>query len=109
MPNLPPVPLMQTKLTYVDRPEISETYADSCVRLMMEGPNCKFEFNVNRFDDPKPSAPPTGRTVTACRLVLPLPAVIDLHAKLTQLIGTLQAQGGVHQVQADQPPAGKPN
>jgi hypothetical protein len=109
MPNSPHVSLMQTKLTHVDRPEISETYADSCARLMMEGPNCKFEFNVNRFDDPKPPAAPTGRTVTACRLVLPLPAVIDLHAKLTQIIGVLQAQGVVHQVQAGQPPTGKPN
>jgi hypothetical protein len=109
MPNLPPVPPMQAKLTYVDRHEVSETFADSCARLMMEGPNCKLEFTVNRFDDPKPPAPPTGRAVTACRLVLPLPAIVDLHAKLTQIIGALQAQGVFQQVPPGQPPAGRPN
>jgi hypothetical protein len=109
---MPPGPLgfPQAKLTYVDRPEISETFADSCGRVTMEGPNCKLEFVVNRFDDPAPPTPPTGKAVTASRLVVPLPGLLDLHAKLSQLIGQLQAQGTIKAIQMGATPAqGKPN
>jgi hypothetical protein len=109
MPNPTPGQLqMSPKMTYVDRPEISETFADSCARMTMEGFNGKLEFVVNRMDDPKPPAPPTGKAVTAFRLVLPLPGIIDLHAKLTQFIGALQAQGILTQL-PQFPQSGKPN
>jgi hypothetical protein len=99
---------MQPLLTYVDRPEIPETFADSCARMTVEGFNAKLEFVVNRMDDPKPPAPPTGKAMTGLRLVLPLPGILDLHAKLTQLIGALQAQGAVQQVPPF-PPSTRPN
>jgi hypothetical protein len=99
---------IQPTVSYVDRPEISETFADSCARLSIEGLNAKLEFVVNRMDDPKPPAPPTGKAMTACRVVLPLPGMIDLHAKLTQLIGALQAQGVLTSI-AQVPHSGKPN
>jgi hypothetical protein len=38
---------MQPLLTYVDRPEIPETFADSCARMTVEGFNAKLEFVVN--------------------------------------------------------------
>jgi hypothetical protein len=104
MPN----PVLGPQLKYVDRPEIFETFADSCARMTLEGFNGKLEFVVNRMDDPKPSAPPTGRALTALRLVLPVPGILDLHAKLTQLIGALQAQGMLTQV-PQSPQSGKPN
>ena len=107
--NLPPEQLeIQPTMTYVDRPEISETFADSCFRLSIEGLNAKIEFVVNRMDDPKPPAPPTGKAMTACRIVLPLPGMIDLHSKLTQLIGVLQAKG-VLKLIAQVPQSGKSN
>jgi hypothetical protein len=110
MPNLPPGPQIQPTMTYVNRPEISETYVDSCARMTIEGFNGKLEFVVNRMDDPTPSAPPTGQAVTAIRLVLPLPGILDLHAKLTQLIGVLQAQGALRQISmAPGSQSGKPN
>jgi hypothetical protein len=94
MPNSPPGPHpVPPQLTYVDRPEISETFADSCARILVEGLNAKLEFTVNRMDDPKPPSPPTGKALTVCRVVLPLPGVIDLHAKLSQILSALQAQG----------------
>lgn len=106
----PPVhrPIQQPAMTYVDRPEISETFADSCFRMTVEGLNAKLEFVVNRMDDPKPPAPPTGKATTVCRIVLPLPGVVDLHAKLSQLLGALQAQGILHQL-PQTPQTGKPN
>ena len=111
MPN-PPLAQhpVQPNLTYVDRPEISETFADSCARVSVEGFNAKLEFIVTRMDDPKPPAPLTGKALTTCRLVLPLPGVLDLHAKLTQIIGALQAQGALKPVaQFPQQTPGKPN
>ncbi len=61
-----PTPQMPT-MVYVDRPEISETYADSCFRISIEGFNAKLEFVVNRMDDPKPGVPPSGKATTADR------------------------------------------
>jgi hypothetical protein len=45
----PPASSMPT-MTYVDRPEISETFADSCFRVSVEGFNAKLEFVTNRMD-----------------------------------------------------------
>jgi hypothetical protein len=111
MPN-PPLGQFQIQptVTYVDRPEISETFADSCARVSVEGFNAKLEFIVTRMDDPKPPAPPTGKAMTTCRLVLPLPGVLALHAKLTQIINALQAQGVLSQIaQFPEQSPGKPN
>jgi hypothetical protein len=65
------------------------------------------EFGVNRLDDPQPAAPPTGKSLTACRLVIPLPGLIDLYARLGAMINVLQQQGVIKTV--TQPPtSGRP-
>jgi hypothetical protein len=69
----------------------------------------KLEFVVNRMDDPKSGVPPSGKATTAARLVLPIPGILDLHGKLTQLIGALQAQGILKQVHVPPMPTGKLN
>jgi hypothetical protein len=48
---------------------------------------------VNRIEESKPPAPPTGKALTVWRLVLPLSGLLDLYAKLAQLVGNLQTQG----------------
>jgi len=93
----PSQPRVQPTMTYVDRPEISETFADGLRRATFDGINTKLEFVVNRMDEHKPPAPPAGQSLTACRLVLPIPCVLELHGKLSQLIGALQAQGVIKQ------------
>jgi hypothetical protein len=70
---MPPQPLpqqAQAQLTYVDQPEISETFADSLRGLTFDGMNLRLEFVVNRLDEPKPPNPPTGKALTACRLIV---------------------------------------
>jgi hypothetical protein len=110
MSNKPPAPQAQPTMTYVNRPEISETYVDSCARMTIEGFNGKLEFVVNRMDDPIPQAPPSGKAITAIRLVLPIPGIIDLHARLSQIIGVLQAQGALRQIpMVPGSESGKPN
>jgi hypothetical protein len=108
MPSHPLLQHVQPKLTLVDRPEISETFVDSLARVSFEGFNAKLEFVVVRMDDPNPPNPPAGRAVTASRIVIPLPGVVEMHAKLTQILDTLKAQGVIQPVSVPQG-GGKPN
>ena len=103
MTNQPAQPI----LTYLDRHEVSETFADSLGKLTVEGFNAKLEFVVNRMDNPSPGSPPTGKAIPICRLVLPFPSMMDLHAKLGALISLMQAQGLVNIIPPT--PPGRPN
>jgi hypothetical protein len=86
-------PQASVQLTYVDRPEIPETFADLLRHATSEGVNVKLEFVVNRFEPAAPGAPITGRSVTACRVIIPLPGLVDMMAKLGSLVANLEAQG----------------
>ncbi|MBI3043903.1 MAG: hypothetical protein HYY78_13880 [Betaproteobacteria bacterium] len=88
---MPQQPTMQ--ITYVDRPEVSETFADTVEKLSFDGQTLRMELCVTRMDDPHPPNPPTGKKYTACRLVLPPLAAIDLANKLQQLVVMLEQQG----------------
>jgi hypothetical protein len=59
-------------LAYVERPEISETYADYLETVVFDGASIRMEFVVNRFDRRNLQGTPSGRRVTAARLVLPM-------------------------------------
>jgi hypothetical protein len=96
------------QVTYVDRDEVSETFVDSIRRAMFDGMNLRIEFTVNRLDDPQPPAPPTGRALTAARLVIPLTGFVAMVQQLNTLVGTLQAQGVLRQIQTP-PTSGRPN
>ncbi|MGH6725847.1 MAG: hypothetical protein ACREB8_04785 [Pseudolabrys sp.] len=100
----PSQPRVQPKMTYVDRPEISDIFADGLRRATFDGINTKLEFVINRMDEHKPPAPPTGQSLTACRLVLPIPCVLELHGKLSQLINALHAQGVIKQTSTGDSP-----
>ena len=84
-------PTMQ--ITYVERPEVSETFADTIEKLSFDGQTLRMELCVTRMDDPTPPNPPTGKKYTACRLVLPPLAALDLANKLQQLVAMLEQQG----------------
>jgi hypothetical protein len=100
---------IQPRLTYADRLEISETFADSLARAWFDAlHNARMEFVVNRLDDPTPGTALTGKSVTACRLVIPLPGLLDLYAKLGAMINTLQQQGVLKPV-VQPPTSGRPN
>jgi hypothetical protein len=103
-----PQPQVAPQLTYVDRPEISETYVDSLGRWTFENMLVKMEFLVTRMDDPNPSAPPTGRATTACRIVIPLPGMIDMLGKLQAIAAQLQAANILRPI-SNPPTAGRPN
>ncbi len=80
-------------LRYVDRPDVTETFADA-VSTLFDGQSLRIEFAVTRLDEIKPNSPITGRRYPACRLVLPPAAAIDLINRMQQ-IGAALTQAGV--------------
>jgi hypothetical protein len=97
-PQRPAQNQMPPKLTHLERLDVPETFADSLGRMTFDGLTVKLEFLVNRFDDVIQGQQPTGRAISACRVVMPIPGVLALHGQLTGLINTLQAQGIIKQI-----------
>ena len=104
----PAQPSGPPKLTYVDRPDIGEVFADSVARVTFDGATLRLEFAVNRLDDVRPGTQQTGRAVTACRLVLPPAGMLDLLGRLNALINALQSQGVLKATPSETQPAGQP-
>jgi hypothetical protein len=71
--------------TYVDLPEISETFADSIYGVLFDGQTLRITFAVNRMDPPQPPNPTTGKCYPACRLVLTPSAAAELSQQLNQI------------------------
>ncbi len=67
--------------------------------MTFDGRDVRIEFCINRYDPPAPPQPPTGDQVTACRLVLQLPAALALLSNLKQLEGSLLASGQLKPIQ----------
>ena len=61
-PNAPQSHSLQIR--FVDRPEISETFADSTRTFTFDGHTMRIEFCTIRMDEPKPPNSPTGATVS---------------------------------------------
>jgi hypothetical protein len=81
-------------IRHFDRPDVAETFADTVTSLIFDGQSLRIEFGVTRLDEVKPNAPITGRRYTACRLVLPPAAAIDLINRMQQ-VGAALTQAGV--------------
>ena len=96
------------RISYVDRPEIVDTFVDALHRATFDGVNVRLEFTINRLDDPQPPTPPTGKALTACRVIIPLTGFLAMSKQFETLFGTLRAQGVLRQVQ-NPLSAGKPN
>ena len=90
---------------YVDRPECSETFADSVNSVFFDGQTMRIEFGITRMDDMKKDQPLTGRRYPACRLVLAPAAAIDLINKMQQTAAALQQAGLVKQADKPETPA----
>ena len=89
---------------YVDRPEVSETFADFVQRIQFDGQTLRLEFCVSRLDDHKPGTPVTGKRFPTCRLVLSAAAAVDLMNKMQQITSGL-VKAGVLKQDAVQTPA----
>ena len=78
------------KLRYQDRPELSETFADSIRSCVFDGQVMRIEFTVSRFDDPGALGILEGRQVPVSRMVLSRGAMNDLFNRMNQLSAALK-------------------
>ncbi len=81
------------KIEYVDRPELTETYADSIQSVSFDGQSLKINFCVTRLDDIKQDQTPSGKRYPACRLVLPPAAAVDLINHMQRISAALTQAG----------------
>jgi hypothetical protein len=81
-------------IRYIDRPEVSETFADSINHVYFDGQSLRLEFGITRLDDVKPNTPVTGRRFPAQRMVLTPMAAVELINRMQQ-VGAALAQAGV--------------
>ena len=81
-------------IRYLDRPDVTETFADSITGLVFDGQTLRIEFSVTRVDEVKPDSPITGRRYPASRIVLSPGAAIELINRMQQ-IGAALTQAGV--------------
>jgi hypothetical protein len=83
---------------YIDRPEITEVFADRLEHLFFDGGLVRMEFTVTRTDPAqtapgKPIAEPKRWSYTACRLVLSGRGVAEMLNKMQELQGVMLQQG----------------
>jgi hypothetical protein len=81
-------------IRYVDRPDCSETFADSINHVYFDGQSLRIEFGITRLDDVKPNTPVTGRRYPAQRMVLTPMAAVELINRMQQ-VGVALTQAGV--------------
>ena len=82
------------QIRYVDRPDCTETFADSINHVYFDGQSLRIEFGITRLDDVKPNTPVTGRRLPAQRMVLTPMAAVELINRMQQ-VGAALAQAGV--------------
>ena len=82
---------------YVDRPDLSETFADHLEQTYFGDGVVKITMSAARWPEPKSGVPIMGERVTALRLAIPAKAAIALYNSLAQFIGVLEKQGLVTQ------------
>jgi hypothetical protein len=100
-----PAEVQTATLRYVDRPECTETFADSVNSLYFDGQSLRLEFGITRIDEIKPNAQITGRRYPAQRMVLSPAAAADLINRMQNVAAAL-TQAGV--LKANPPAAPKP-
>jgi hypothetical protein len=93
-PSTPAAARPQATIRYIDRPDVTETFADSVSGLVFDGQTLRIEFAVTRLDEVKPGAAITGRRYTTCRLALPPATAIELINRMQQ-IGAALGQAGL--------------
>jgi hypothetical protein len=71
---------------FEDRPEVSETFADSIHSLVFDGQTLRITFTVTRIEPPPMGTTPTsGRRLPSCRLVLTGGGIAQLMNQIAQL------------------------
>lgn len=83
---------------YIDRPEVSEVFADRLEHLFFDGSTVRMEFTVTRTDPAHTVAgqvttEPRQWSYTACRVVLSARGAAELLNKMQELQGVMIKNG----------------
>ena len=103
----------QAKPKYIDRPEVSEVFADRLEHLFFDGATVRMEFTVTRTDPATTTASgqpaKDGRqwAYTASRIVLSARGAAEMLNMMRELHGLMLQQGYI-QPQASEPAAQPP-
>ena len=82
---------------YVNRPEISETFADHLESTHFGDGLVRLTLSSTRWPQAKQNEPIMGERATTMRLVLPAKTAVDLVNSLNQLMGALLKEGMIKQ------------
>ena len=84
----------QAAAPYVNRPEITEVFADSVKSVMFKSSVARVELAVTRFSPGKGADdPPIAERVTAARLVLTTQAMMELFSQMKNILDELEKRG----------------
>jgi len=87
----------------VDRPDLTETFADSMALSTFDGAAARLTFCVMRMQEPQQGKQAQFKRYPVCRMVLTPDAVVDLFNRLNQMMGALQKLGLV-KIEPGKPP-----
>jgi hypothetical protein len=93
-PAVKPADGQTATVRYVDRPDCTETFADSVNNVYFDGQSLRIEFGITRLDEMKPNTPVSGRRFPAQRMVLTPGAAVELINRMQQ-VGQALTQAGV--------------
>jgi len=93
----------QDQLPYVDRPDLSEVFADGIRSIQWDGHSFRIEFSVNRQIAKTVAIPPKAAeyeiSVYPCaRIVLTPGAAVNLQDMLVKTLNVLESQGVLKRV-----------
>ena len=86
----------------IDRPDVTEQFADHCERVMFDGQTLRVDLAVTRYDAKEGEKRPSAQRVLASRLVLTPTAALQLHNQLARVVAALEEKGIVKKAGATQ-------
>jgi len=89
----------ETKVGYLDRPEVTESFADHCERVIFDGQTLRIELAVTRYTAPVAGKATGRRRTTASRLVLTPQCGLQLFEQLARVVAAMDQKGLLRKVQ----------
>jgi hypothetical protein len=81
------------KLEFIDRLDVTESYADSVHSISFDGQSLRLTFCISRMNELKQDEQVSGKRYPSCRLVLSANAAVDLMNRMRQISAALTRAG----------------
>jgi hypothetical protein len=94
--------------TYIDRPEVSEVFADRLQSMYFDGASIRMEFCVVRLADASMGEERRAWAYPSCRVVLSARGAAEMLKQMSDLQAALAQQGLLPPAHADMPAATEP-